>query len=74
MNLQEFEFQTKDATHEALDQLQAAMLLVEGLNHHLVDNDTLKGMLESQVVGVGSSVKNLVALIEGFVEEQGNAY
>lgn len=56
MNLQEFERQTRDSIHRALDQLQTATLLLSAL--------------EIQIQESGDTVKNLSHTIETFITTQ----
>jgi hypothetical protein len=56
MNLQEFERQTRDSIHRALDQLQTATLLLSALEIHLQES--------------GDTVKNLSRTIETFIIDQ----
>lgn len=53
MNLQEFESQTRDSLHRALDQLQTATLLLSALELHLMES--------------GNTVKHLSRTIETFI-------
>lgn len=53
MNLQEFESQTRDSLHRALDQLQTATLLLSALELHILES--------------GDTVKHLSRTIETFI-------
>lgn len=53
MNLQEFERQTRDSIHQALEQLQTATLLLSALEIHIQES--------------GNIVKNLSHTIETFI-------
>ncbi len=70
MNLEEFEFQTRNEIETTLNQLQTIMLLIAELDAQSTGEVMTIAQLKAQVFAAGNSVQTLSQLIEHYLLEQ----